>query len=143
MNDIVVISDIHLGSSVCQSTKLLEFLDNIQTKTLIINGDLFDSWDFRRLRKDHWQIVKKLRQLSDTIHIVWIAGNHDGDAETVSHLIGVDFVSEYIITTSNKKMLFLHGDIFDNFISKYPRLTKVADLIYRFIQRFDRYHRIR
>lgn len=140
INKAIVVSDIHLGSDVCQCKKFVEFLTNIQTETLIINGDLFDSWDFRKLRQDHWKILKKLRQLSDTIHMVWIAGNHDGPAELISHLIGIDFVSEYSIVTNNKKILFLHGDIFDNFITKYPRLTKFADTIYRLIQKIDKYH---
>jgi UDP-2,3-diacylglucosamine pyrophosphatase LpxH len=68
-NDIVVVSDIHLGSDICQCSKFVKFLTNLNTKTLIINGDLFDSWDFRKLRKDHWKILKKLRQLSDTTHM--------------------------------------------------------------------------
>jgi UDP-2,3-diacylglucosamine pyrophosphatase LpxH len=135
-----IVSDIHIGSDVCRCDKFTNFLDTLDSSELIINGDLFDSWDFRKLRKDHWKILKKLRQLSDTIHIVWIAGNHDGPAELVSHLIGVDFVSEYIVTSGDKKILVLHGDIFDNFISKYPRFTKVADSIYRLIQKLDKYH---
>jgi len=94
MNQLTIISDIHLGSNICQIDKLSKFLDNLKTQTLIINGDLFDSWDFRRLRKDHWKILKKLRQISDKIKVIWISGNHDGPAELVSHLIGVEFVDE-------------------------------------------------
>lgn len=140
MNETTIISDIHLGSDICQADHLSKFLDKIQTKTLIINGDLFDSWDFRRLRKDHWKILKKLRQLSDKIKVVWIGGNHDGPAELVSHLIGVDFVDEIIFNSADKKVLVLHGDIFDNFISKYPLFTKFADRVYRLIQKYDRFH---
>jgi UDP-2,3-diacylglucosamine pyrophosphatase LpxH len=140
MNDYIIVSDIHLGSDVCQSKKFKDFLDTTETKNLIINGDLFDSWDFRKLRKDHWKILKKLRQLSDNTNIIWIRGNHDGPAEMVSHLIGVDFVDEHIFETENSKILVLHGDIFDNFISKYPRLTTMADYFYRLLQRLDAYH---
>jgi len=141
MNETTIISDIHLGSDICRADLLSKFLDKIQTNTLIINGDLFDSWDFRRLCKDHWKILKKLRQLSDKIKVVWIGGNHDGPAELVSHLIGVDFVDEIIISSAGKKILILHGDIFDNFISKYPLVTKFADKIYRLIQKYDRFHK--
>jgi UDP-2,3-diacylglucosamine pyrophosphatase LpxH len=139
MNDAIIISDIHLGSDVCQSKKLIDFLrlienDQILTKEIIINGDLFDSWDFRKLKGSHWKVLSSIRSLSKTKHIVWINGNHDGPAEIISHLIGVDFVEEYKIKSGDKNILILHGDIFDNFISKYPMFTKFADKIYRLIQ---------
>lgn len=143
MNDAIIISDIHLGSDVCQSKKIVEFLklieeDQIQTKELIVNGDLFDSWDFRKLKGSHWKVLSKLRSLAKKIHIVWINGNHDGPAEVISHLIGLDFVEEYYLKSEEKNILILHGDIFDNFIAKYPILTKIADNLYRLIQRVDR-----
>jgi UDP-2,3-diacylglucosamine pyrophosphatase LpxH len=139
MNDAIIISDIHLGSNVCQAKTLISFLEKIESgeldaHKLIINGDLFDSWDFRKLKKDHWKILSHIRKLSDSIKTIWISGNHDGPADMVSHLIGVDFMDEYSFMSGDKKILTLHGDIFDNVISKYPRLTKLADYLYRYIQ---------
>lgn len=140
MNDAIIISDIHLGSKVCESKQLLGFLNFVFQKThcLIINGDLFDDLDFRRLKKNHWKILSLLRRLSKFINIVWIRGNHDGDAEVISHLVGLDFKDEYVFESGNKKILCLHGDKFDDFIYKYPKTTKAADLIYRTIQIFDK-----
>jgi UDP-2,3-diacylglucosamine pyrophosphatase LpxH len=139
----IIISDIHLGSDVCQSKKLYEFLclienNQIKTNELIINGDLFDSWDFRKLKGSHWKILSKLRSLSKSKHIIWINGNHDGPAEIISHLLGVDFLEEYSFESGDKKIIVLHGDRFDNFISKYPLFTKLADKIYRLIQKLDK-----
>ncbi len=141
MTEAIIISDIHLGSDICQSKKILNFLIDIEkenaTKKLIINGDLFDSWDFRKLNKNHWKILSQIRKISKNIETIWISGNHDGPAEMVSHLLGVDFINEYCFAVGNKKILVLHGDIFDNFISKYPKLTKLADNCYRFLQKID------
>jgi UDP-2,3-diacylglucosamine pyrophosphatase LpxH len=142
MNDAIIISDLHLGSDVCQSKKINQFFieiekENIETKEIIVNGDLFDSWDFRKLKSSHWKVLSHLRKLSKTKHIVWINGNHDGPAEAISHLIGLDFVEEYEFVSGTKKILVLHGDRFDNFIAKYPLLTRIADQAYRFIQRID------
>lgn len=142
VNDAIIVSDIHLGSDVCQAKKLLEFLiqiesDQIKTKELIINGDLFDSWDFRKLKKSHWKVLSHIRKLSKTKHVVWINGNHDGPAEIVSHLIGVDFLEEYHLLSGEKKILILHGDRFDDFISDHPLVTKIADTIYKLIQKID------
>lgn len=139
----IIISDIHLGSSVCQAKKLNEFLsliekDHIITQQIIINGDLFDSWDFRKLKKSHWKVLSHFRSLAKTKHIVWINGNHDGPSEIISHLIGVDFLDEYQFESGDKKFLVLHGDKFDNFIVDYPIFTKIADNIYRLIQKIDK-----
>jgi UDP-2,3-diacylglucosamine pyrophosphatase LpxH len=86
-NDIIIISDLHLGSHICQSQKLLRFLQSIELRTqhLIINGDLFDNWNFTRLLDTHWQILKTIRKVSEKIKVTWIAGNHDGPADIVSY----------------------------------------------------------
>src|SRR5262249_26248630 len=105
MLDALVISDIHLGSETCQAKPLVELLqaildERIATRRLIINGDVFDSIDFRRLKKTHWKVLSQIRHLSDKIDVVWIAGNHDGPAEIVSHLLGVEVCEEYILTSA-------------------------------------------
>ena len=140
MNDAIIISDTHLGSDVCEAKQLNSFLQLVYSKTnkLIINGDFFDNLDFRRLKKKHWDILSLLRRMSKYVEIVWIRGNHDGDAEIISHLIGLDFLDEYTFTSGDKKILCLHGDRFDDFIYKYPNTTKLADLAYRTIQKIDK-----
>jgi UDP-2,3-diacylglucosamine pyrophosphatase LpxH len=139
MVDAIIISDIHLGSHICQDEKLLKFLSDIEryTNKLIINGDLFDDWNFKNLNENHWRILKTIRKISNKISVIWISGNHDGPAHIISNLIGVEFVESYIMHSFDKKIICLHGDIFDDFIEKYPLITKIADKIYRFIQWLD------
>jgi UDP-2,3-diacylglucosamine pyrophosphatase LpxH len=144
MNDAIILSDLHLGSKVCQAKLIVDFLEQIncgeiETHELILNGDVFDSWDFRRLHKHHWRVLSELRSISDHVHVVWINGNHDGPAEIISHLLGVDVAEEYIFNSGTKKILALHGDRFDKFISKHPILTRLADTVYRLLQRVHVY----
>jgi UDP-2,3-diacylglucosamine pyrophosphatase LpxH len=143
--DAVVISDIHLGSDNCQAKYLTHFLASVRrgtmaTRKLILNGDVFDSIDFRRLKKHHWGILSEIRKLSDEIEVVWINGNHDGPSEIVSHLLGVKCADEIVVESGEKKILFLHGHRFDEFISRYPFITWLADRIYNFLQRIDKSH---
>lgn len=145
MNDAVVISDIHLGSENCQARQLVHFLAAIRrgelpTRRLILNGDVFDSIDFRRLKKQHWKILSELRKLSDEIDITWINGNHDGPAEIVSHLLGVTCTDEIVVESGGKSILFLHGHRFDEFITRYPVVTWFADRVYNLLQKIDRSH---
>jgi UDP-2,3-diacylglucosamine pyrophosphatase LpxH len=145
--DALVISDTHLGSDNCQARALVHFLEAVRhgdlpTRRLVLNGDVFDSIDFRRLRKQHWKVLSLVRKLSDEIEIVWINGNHDGPADTVSHLLGVDVRDEYIVETGGRRVLFLHGHRFDEFIERYPVTSKFADWLYRWLQRLDKSHTI-
>jgi UDP-2,3-diacylglucosamine pyrophosphatase LpxH len=145
MLDAVILSDLHLGSGNCQARRVRELLERLvagelATARLILNGDVFDSIDFRRLTKNHWKVLSLLRKLSDQIEIVWLAGNHDGSAEVISHLLGVTVQEEYELASGRHRFLILHGHIFDEFIESYRWLTWMADLIYRLLQWLDRTH---
>ena len=143
--DALVISDLHLGSENCQAKALVELLERVRdgvidTRRLVINGDVFDSIDFRRLRKAHWKVLSRIRNLSDKMEVVWIAGNHDGPAEIVSHLLGVNVCEQYTFTTGERRVLCVHGHVFDDFIEDHPILTWIADAIYWALQKIDRTH---
>jgi UDP-2,3-diacylglucosamine pyrophosphatase LpxH len=145
--DAVIISDLHLGAENCQAKPIADFLQqlldgHLRTRQLIINGDVFDSIDFRRLKKTHWKVLSQIRHLSDKIDIVWIAGNHDGSAEIVSQLLGVRVVEQHLLTSGNKPILIIHGHAFDDFIEDHPVLTWIADLAYFLLQKIDRTHYI-
>lgn len=140
IDDAVIISDLHLGSEVCQARELCDFLDGVRARRLILAGDVFDSLDFRRLRKHHWGVLSKIRSMSDETEVVWINGNHDGSAEIVSHLLGTPVVDEYVFTTGGLKVLVLHGHVFDRFIADHPFLTRAGDWFYRTLQRLDTSH---
>lgn len=113
-------------------------MGGLKTRRLIINGDLFDDWDFRKLKKSHWKILSHIRKVSGIAEVVWIRGNHDGPAEIISHLIGVEFLDEYEMESGGRRILLLHGDRFDSFIASQPVLTKLADKFYRMVQRLDK-----
>jgi UDP-2,3-diacylglucosamine pyrophosphatase LpxH len=147
MLDAVILSDLHLGSDNSQASRLCELLGRIHnsempTARLILNGDVFDSIDFRRLKKHHWKVLSLLRKLSDRVEIIWLAGNHDGTAETVSHLLGVRVDEEYALETGGRRALCLHGHTFDDFLYDHPILGWVGDCMYAFLQWIDRSHRL-
>ena len=143
--DALVISDLHLGSENCQARALTYFLEDIhegrtETASLILNGDVFDSIDFRRLKKNHWKVLSLIRKLSDRMEIVWINGNHDGPAEIISHLLGVEVRDEMVLESGGRRILFHHGHRFDKFIDDHKILTAIGDFIYRMLQWVDSSH---
>jgi UDP-2,3-diacylglucosamine pyrophosphatase LpxH len=138
--DCLVISDLHLGSDVCQAKLLEEFLiwavDHCDE--LVINGDIFDDLNFKRLTKRHFACLKVIRRNTDRpdFRLVWVRGNHDGPIDIISHVVGVDIQDEYIYDNHRIRLLILHGDQFDSFITANPLLTRVACGVFYFIQKW-------
>ncbi len=138
--DCLVISDLHLGSDVCQARLLEEFLDwaALNTRELVINGDIFDDLNFKRFSKRHFACLKVIRRNSDRddFRLVWVRGNHDGPADIVGHIVGVEILDEYVFQNDRIKLLILHGDQFDHFITRYKWLTSVGCGLFYYIQKW-------
>jgi UDP-2,3-diacylglucosamine pyrophosphatase LpxH len=49
--EVVVISDVHLGTYGCHADELLNYLKSIKPKKIILNGDIIDIWQFS---KNYW-----------------------------------------------------------------------------------------
>lgn len=138
--DCIVISDLHLGSVMCQAKLLEEFLEWAvdHCRELVINGDIFDDLNFKRLTKRHFACLRIIRKNSDRtdFRVVWVRGNHDGPADIISHIVGVDILDEYVYENSQTSLLILHGDQFDTIITAYPWLTSLACGAFYFIQKW-------
>ncbi len=78
--DIVVLSDIHLGTFGCHATELLQYLKTIKPKAVVLNGDIIDVWQFnkRYWPATHMMVVKHLIGLiAKEVPVYYIPGNHD------------------------------------------------------------------
>jgi len=136
--NVVIISDIHLGSQMCQARELDEFLSRIRVKYLILAGDVFDDLKFNRLQHWHWQVLSRIRKISDHCQVVWIRGNHDVvSAPTMSHLLGVEVKYHFTWSSNENRFYVVHGDRWDTFIYKHQRMTAILTSLYNAIQRFN------
>ena len=135
---ILVISDIHLGSPICQAELTLKVLEDSEYDKLIVCGDILDSYNIRRLCKKQWKVLSALRKISKTKECIFIKGNHDQHLETISALLGFDFKLEHIETINSKKFYFVHGDRWDYLIQLKPYLAEIGAAIYYFLQKIDK-----
>ncbi|MEY3386447.1 MAG: hypothetical protein RIR53_1258 [Bacteroidota bacterium] len=144
--DTILVSDLHLGSDVARSRALVMMLKTHSYKRLVLNGDVFDDLNFKRLTKDDWKVLSLLRRLSNPrrgIEVVWIVGNHDGGvAEILTHLLGVPVHEEMVFTVAGKRHLAIHGHQFDRWITKHVTITAIASALYLLLQRLDPKHRV-
>lgn len=134
--DIVIISDVHLGTYGCHAKELLQYLKSIKPSTIILNGDIIDIWQFskRYWPKSHMKVIKYLvNQIAKGVHVHYIAGNHD---EMLRKFVGFNLGS---FSISNKLLLPLkdganawifHGDVFDVTMKHSKWLAKLGAIGY-------------
>jgi len=136
--DTLIISDIHLGYAFSQTERLIKALVGYEFKQLILNGDIFDDLNFNRLHSDHWDVLSYFRQLTKDHKVVWVVGNHDGQAGIMSRLLGVKVYNHYFWNVGKKRYLAIHGHQFDRFMSRNPIISNVATIVYDLIRKYRR-----
>jgi len=133
--DCIVISDLHLGSEICQAGMLEEFLEWAvsNARMLVINGDIFDDLNFERLKRHHFNCLRVIRRNTDRadLRVIWIRGNHDGPADIVSHIVGVDVLDEFVYDNGQTRLLIFHGDQYDTIVSGHKGVTAFFSAIFR------------
>jgi UDP-2,3-diacylglucosamine pyrophosphatase LpxH len=116
--ELVVISDLHLGTFGCHANELIQYLRSILPKTLVLNGDIIDIWQFskRYFPQSHMQVIKEIFSLlSLGTRVVYITGNHDEIMRRYSDLtIGqLELTDKLILELDGKITWIFHGDVFD------------------------------
>lgn len=133
--DVVVISDVHLGTYGCHAKELLKYLKSIKPKTLILNGDIIDIWQFskRYWPESHMKVVRKLMKfVSEGVQVHYLTGNHD---EMLRKFDGMEMgtfhlQNKLIMELDGKKAWFFHGDVFDVTMQHSKWLAKMGAVGY-------------
>lgn len=133
--ELVVLSDIHLGTYGCHAEELLRYLKSIRPKKLILNGDIIDMWQFskRYWPKSHMQVVKHITGLlTKNTKIIYLTGNHDEMLRKFSGFkLGSFRIDNKIVMTLNgKKAWIFHGDVFDITMRHSKWLAKLGAIGY-------------
>jgi UDP-2,3-diacylglucosamine pyrophosphatase LpxH len=134
--DIVVLSDIHLGTYGCHAGELLRYLKSIKPGKLILNGDIIDIWQFstRFWPKTHMEVIKHITGLmTKQTQVIYLAGNHD---EMLRRFVGFRMGSFQIQNklmlrlAERKKAWVFHGDVFDVTMKNARWLAKLGAVGY-------------
>jgi UDP-2,3-diacylglucosamine pyrophosphatase LpxH len=116
--EIVVLSDLHLGTYGCHARELINYLRSIQPHILILNGDIIDCWQFSKhyFPPVHMQVIKEIFSLlSKGTQVIYITGNHDEVLRRYSPLDMGKFslADKVMLEINGKKTWIFHGDVFD------------------------------
>lgn len=136
--NLVVISDVHLGTFGCRAKALNQYLKSIEPQILILNGDIIDIWQFRKnyWPKAHMRVVQRLFKLmSEGVKIYYLTGNHDELLRkfTDFKMGNLEILNKLVLDLDGKKAWFFHGDVFDITMKNSKWLAKLGGLGYDFL----------
>ena len=143
--DILVISDIHLGTYGCHAKELLFYLKSIKPKIVVLNGDIIDIWQFskRYWPNSHMKIIKHLFSwMGKGIKTYYVTGNHD---EMLRKFEGLKMGSLNIVNKvvlkldGGKKAWVFHGDVFDVTMQHSKWLAKLGAVGYDILILINRF----
>ena len=147
----VFLSDLHLGSRGCQADLLLDLLRRIRAERIYLVGDVVDGWRLRRKwywPPEHHQVLRRLLEIPhDGTEVVYVPGNHDELLRVFCDQLlgGFSMVSEAVHHTADgRRLLVVHGDLFEGWIEKIPTLAALSDSAYGLLARATAaYNRLR
>ena len=140
--DLVVLSDIHLGTHGCRAEELINYLRTIRPKKIILNGDIIDIWQFKKkyFPKSHLKVIRMLLDfLSKGTKIYYLPGNHD---EVLRKFNGYGIKNfkisnKAVLKLNGKKAWFFHGDVFDISMKYSKWIAKLGGIGYDFLIRLN------
>ena len=125
------VSDLHLGSKGSRVREFLLFLDRLDCKQLILNGDIVDKFFIDATKppsNDEHAVIEGINQLSEKgVSIRFCIGNHDKRSDISRLFPAVKLCDDFVYNSrANKRYWVLHGhqvDYFDlfkrNWIGKF------------------------
>lgn len=141
--DIVVLSDIHLGTYGCHAHELYNYLKSIQPRTLVLNGDIFDIWYFKKsyFPKEHLEVVRRILKMAvNGTKVYYLTGNHDDLLRKFGEMsFGlVELRNKLVFQVDGKSHWVFHGDVFDASIQRARWLARLGGEGYDLLIRINR-----
>ncbi|MBP7156838.1 MAG: UDP-2,3-diacylglucosamine diphosphatase, partial [Flavobacteriales bacterium] len=129
--ELVVISDVHLGTYGCRAEELLNYLRTIRPRTLILNGDIVDIWQFSKsyFPASHMKVIMYITKLlSRGTEVYYITGNHDELLRKFEgfSIGGLKVVNKLVLDLHGEPAWFFHGDVFDVTMEHSKWLAKLG-----------------
>ena len=134
--ELVVVSDVHLGTRGARAEELLRYLRRIRPKTLVLNGDIIDFWQFskRYWPATHMKVLRQILHLAAKgTRVVYLSGNHDDKLRRFEGLVmgNLEIHDQLELELSDGQRVWLfHGDVFDAVMQHSPWLAKLGAVGY-------------
>jgi UDP-2,3-diacylglucosamine pyrophosphatase LpxH len=129
--DLVVISDVHLGTYGSRAAELVSYLKSIDPETLVLNGDIIDIWQFskRYFPAAHMEVLKSIASmLTNGTKVYYITGNHDEMLRKFKgfKMGGLEIQNKLLLDLPTGKAWIFHGDVFDTTMKHSKWVAKLG-----------------
>lgn len=129
--DVLVLSDIHLGTYGCHAKELVNYLKSVQPEILVLNGDIIDIWQFKKsyFPKAHLAVISQIAKMaSKGTKVYYLTGNHDEMLRKFAPLQMGNFYmdNKLLLELDGKVAWFFHGDVFDTSVTCAKWLAKLG-----------------
>jgi UDP-2,3-diacylglucosamine pyrophosphatase LpxH len=136
--DLVIISDVHLGTYGCHANELVNYLRSIKPNTLVLNGDIIDGWAFSKSyfpAAHHQVLLEIMRHITGGCKVFYLTGNHDEMLRKFSDLnIGqFHLVDKLVLKLDGKRAWIFHGDVFDLSVNTGKWLARIGGKSYDYL----------
>lgn len=136
--DLVVISDVHLGTFGCKAQELLNYLHSIEVKHLVLNGDIIDVWQFSKkyFPTPHMKVIRYLlKQVQKGVRVSYLTGNHDEAFRRFSgfEIGSFELKNKLLLDVQGHEVWIFHGDVFDVSMKFSKPLAKLGGWGYDFL----------
>lgn len=142
--ELVIISDVHLGTYGCHAKELLTYLRSVKVNTLILNGDFIDIWQFKKkyFPKEHMQVLNCILKMAEKgTKVYYLTGNHDDSLRRYADFStgNIHLRNHMTIQLNQKKYWIFHGDVFDLSIRFSPWIAKLGGKGYDYLILLNRF----
>lgn len=142
--ELVVLSDVHLGTYGCHARELHRYLGSIKPKTLVLNGDIVDIWQFRKsyFPKTHLKVIRRIIDFaSKGVNVYYLTGNHDEMLRKFSDSVIGNFsiADKLVLELDGKKAWIFHGDVFDASVNHSKWIAKLGGYGYDYLILLNRF----
>jgi UDP-2,3-diacylglucosamine pyrophosphatase LpxH len=136
--ELVILSDVHLGTYGSHAKELNNYLSSIKPKALVLNGDIIDAWQFRKsyFPKAHLRVIQRIIGMATKgTKVYYITGNHDEILRKFSDMNMGNFalLDKLVLDLDDKKAWIFHGDVFDASVQHSKWIAKLGGLGYDYL----------
>lgn len=126
----IFLSDVHLGTRVSKSERLLDFLRHHDAETIYLVGDIVDGWRLRsrwHWPKAHGDVIRELFAAAQNgTRVIYLPGNHDAFLRDYPgvHFAGIEVVNLAIhVAADGRRYVVTHGDRLDRMTQMPHRIA--------------------